>query len=170
MCPWRIDAGTIENRGSAGRSGVRDGMTDLLDAGQLLVVRQAFSFVWVIVFAGAFLAFAGRLSSIRLQEKLPAKTFTPFPDRRQCRAAMTFCAGKAFVYAWGWLYLFMQSTGGDMTVVNDLYVLAISGHVIAMAGCIWCIRAFVPDSLPTAQWVLIVVLGLAGLVAINLVL
>ncbi len=145
-------------------------MTDLLDEGQLLLIRQAFSFVWVIVFAGAFLAFAGRLSSIKLQEKLPSRTFVAFPGRRQCQAAMTFCAGNILVYAWGWLFLFMQNTGGDMTIVNGLYVVAVSGHVIAIAGCIWCIRAFVPESLPTMQWILIAVLGLAGLFAINIVL
>jgi hypothetical protein len=145
-------------------------MTDLLDEGQLLAIRQAFAFVWVIVFAGAFLAFANRLSSIALQEKFPSKGFVAFPGRRQCHAAMTFCAGNILVYAWGWLFLFMQSTGGDMTIVNGLYVMAISGHVIAIAGCIWCVRAFLPESLPTLHWILIAALALAGLVAVNLAL
>src|SRR5690349_2903346 len=122
-------------------------MMGLLDEGQLLAIRQAVAFVWVIVFAGAVLAFANRLSSIKLQEKQPTKAFVAFPGRRQCYAAMTFCAGNIIVYAWGWLFLFMQTTGGDMTVINALYVVAILGHAIAIAGCIWCVRVFVPESL-----------------------
>ena len=145
-------------------------MTDFLDAGQLLAIRQAFAFVWVIVFAGAFLAFANRLSSIDLQAKFPSEDFVAFPGRRQCHAAMTFCAGNILVYAWGWLYLFMQSTGGEMTIVNRLYLVAISGHVIAIAGCIWCVRAFLPESLPTIHWILIAALALTGLVTVNLAL
>ena len=145
-------------------------MTDLLDQDELLAIRQAFAFVWVIVFAGAFVAFANRLSSIELQKKFPSKGFAAFPDRRQCHAAMTFCAGNVLVYAWGWLFLFMQSTGGDMTIVNSLYIVAVSGHVIAIAGCIWCIRAFLPESLPTLHWILIAALALGGLVAVNLAL
>jgi hypothetical protein len=66
-------------------------MTDILDQDALLAIRQAFAFVWVIVFAGAFVAFANRLSSIKLQEKFPSKGFVAFPGRRQCHAAMTFC-------------------------------------------------------------------------------
>jgi hypothetical protein len=145
-------------------------MTDLLDVAQLLAIRQAFAFVWVIVFAGAFVAFANRLSSIKLQEKFPSKGFTDFPGRRQCQAAMVFCAGNILVYAWGWLFLFMQSTAGDMTIVNGLYLMAILGHVIAIAGCIWCVRVFVPESLPARQWILIAALALGGLVVINIVL
>ena len=145
-------------------------MTDFLDAGQLLAIRQAFAFVWVIVFAGAFLAFANRLSSIDLQAKFPSEDFVAFPGRRQCHAAMTFCAGNILVYAWGWLYLFMQSTDGEMTIVNRLYLVAISGHVIAIAGWIWCVRAFLPESLPTIHWILIAALALAGLVTVNLAL
>src|SRR5579872_3810404 len=113
---------------------------DLLNEGQLLAIRQAFAFVWLIVFVGAFLAFASRLNVIKLQEKLPAKSFQPFPSRRQCHAAMTFCGGNIITYAWGWLYLFMQTTRGDMAAINGLFVLAIAGHVIAIGGCIWCIR------------------------------
>ena len=145
-------------------------MMDLLNEGQLLAIRQAFAFVWLIVFVGAFLAFASRLNVIRLQERLPSKSFQPFPGRRQCQAAMTFCAGNILVYAWGWLYLFMQTTRGDMAAINSLFVLAIIGHVVAIGGCIWCIRAYVPDSLPTPQWIVVVVLALAGLLAINIVL
>jgi hypothetical protein len=145
-------------------------MNDFLDEGQLLAIRQAFAFVWVIVFAGAFLAFANRLSSIRLQEKFPSKGFVAFPSRRQCQAVMTFCAGNILIYAWGWLFLFMQSTGGVMTVVNGLYPVAMSGHVIAIGGCIWCVRVFLPESSPTQHWILIAALALAGLVVVNLVL
>jgi hypothetical protein len=145
-------------------------MTDFLGESQLLAIRQAFAFVWVIVFAGAFLAFANRLSSIKLQDKFPAKAFAAFPDRRQCHAAMTFCAGNILIYSWGWLFLFMQTTGGDMTVVNGLYVVALSGHMIAIGGCIWCVRAFLPESLPTLHWILIAALALGGLVAVNLAL
>ena len=145
-------------------------MTDLLDEQDLTSLRQAFAFLWVIIFAGALLAFAGRLNAINLQEKFPAKGFVGFPDRRQCRAAMTFCAGTILVYAWGWLFLFFQSTGGNMTVINDLYFVAVGGHVIAMVGCIWCVRAFMPESLGVVQWILIAALGLAGLIIINLTL
>lgn len=145
-------------------------MIGFLAEGELLAIRQAIAFIWVIVFAGAFLAFATRLSAINLQDKFPSKEFVAFPGRRQCRAAMTFCIGNILVYAWGWLFLFMQSTGGDMTVVNSLYFLAFAGHVIAISGCIWCVRVFVPDTLPTQYWILIATLALAGLVAINLAL
>ena len=109
---------------------------DLLNEGQLLATRQAFAFVWLIVFVGAFLAFASRLNAIKLQEKLPSKTFVAFPDRRQCHAAMTFCAGNILTYAWGWLFLFMETTGGEMSVINGLFVFAVAGHVIAITGCI----------------------------------
>src|SRR5689334_13273022 len=145
-------------------------MIGLLGEGAFLAIRQAFAFVWVIVFAGAFMAFATRLSAINLQDKFPSKDFVAFPNRRQCHAAMTFCLGNILAYAWGWLFLFMQSTGGDMTVVNGLYFLAFAGHLIAISGCIWCVRVFVPDSLPTLHWILIAALALGGLVAINLVL
>src|SRR5882724_12821838 len=145
-------------------------MMDFLDASRLLAVRQAFAFLWVIVFVGAFLAFANRVTAINLQEKFPSKTHVAFPTRRQCQAAMTFCAGNILIYAWGWLALFMQTTHGDMTVVNGLYLIALAGHVVAIAGCIWCVRAFLPESLPTLHWIFISALALAGLVAINLAL
>jgi hypothetical protein len=145
-------------------------MIGVLGEEGVLALRQAFAFVWVIVFAGAFMAFATRLSAINLQDRFPSKDFVAFPTRRQCHAAMTFCIGNIFVYAWGWLFLFMQSTGGDMTVVNSLYFLALAGHVVAIGGCIWCVRVFVPDSLPTLHWILIAAFALAGLITVNLAL